>query len=105
MKPGLPPQGDIQPDSDGLVHPGTGGMSVAPEPRLLPKHRRPQTLGGDGRDPVFQMVLIDLPETLRFRSDSESHGLIEPAAAASFELFQSAIHATQVFWVRMASTS
>ena len=36
------------------VGPGDGGLSVAPgDPMLLLRHRRPPSLGGTGRDPVW----------------------------------------------------
>ena len=45
---------DLPVGADGSVEPGTGGMSVAVDNALnLPKHRRPRSLGGEGRDPVF----------------------------------------------------
>ncbi|MBY0231471.1 MAG: hypothetical protein K2W96_19475 [Gemmataceae bacterium] len=38
------PGEDIEPDEDGAVHPGTGGMSVSPSPGCLPPHRQPKRL-------------------------------------------------------------
>lgn len=47
---------DIPVDADGMVSPGTGGMSVAPfSPANLPSHRRPSSLpGGTSKDPVWR---------------------------------------------------
>src|SRR5438552_602992 len=65
-----------------LVQPGQGGMSVAlNDPMSLQKHRRPVSLGGIGRDPVWYIEAKDLSADLNFRQDSISHGLIEPSHA------------------------
>jgi len=49
-------QVDIPVEASGRVRPETGGMSVAPDdPRRLPKPRRPFSLGGTGRHPVFAL--------------------------------------------------
>jgi len=59
--------GDIEVDAEGMVHPGTGGMSVSPgSPRNLPVHRRPAVLDGTGRDPVWKLNPSDLPSGLRY---------------------------------------
>src|SRR5438132_2726767 len=63
-----------------LVSPGDGGMSVAPDdPAGLPRHRRPTSLGGIGRDPVWYIEKDDLAPDLEFRQDSAVHGVIEPS--------------------------
>ena len=33
-------------DGNGMVHPNTGGMSVAPSPNDLPRHNKPAKYGG-----------------------------------------------------------
>ena len=78
---------DIEPDDRGDVHPETGGMSVSPDdPRNLPQHRRPPSLGGPGKDPVFVVFVIadvDVGASLVFRPDARNpgrHGFVEPAA-------------------------
>ena len=45
----------------------TGDMSVAlDQAQNLPKPRLPKSLGGEGRDPVFQMFSDELSPTLAF---------------------------------------
>ncbi|MEX3970503.1 RHS repeat-associated core domain-containing protein [Paraburkholderia caribensis] len=47
---GARPGVDIPVDSNGMVHPDTGGISVAPESTAnLPPHRPPESLGGRER--------------------------------------------------------
>lgn len=75
-RPDLPDQhrdGDIPVDTDGMVEPETGGMSVSPPPPTnLALHRRPREYGGRGKDPVFELETDDLPEDLRYRPDPEA---------------------------------
>ena len=53
---GARPHIDVPVDRSGIVHPGTGGMSVVPDsPRHLPRHRRPPEYGGTGNDPVWRI--------------------------------------------------
>lgn len=50
-----------------LVYPLQGGVSVAPDdPRHLPRHRRPASLGGTGLDPVWYIENGDLGADLQF---------------------------------------
>lgn len=98
-KPGSPPDGDIPISCDGLVHPGTGGMSVAPkDPCYLPHHRRPQSLGGNGRDPVFKTQVEILPDSLTVIQDQPTHALVSPVKECQFDSYQAAIHQTQADW-------
>src|SRR5262249_34038562 len=61
-----------------LVVPGDGGMSVTPDdPATLPFQRRPKSLGGKGRDPVWYLEEGDLAPDLNFNQDSPTHGTIE----------------------------
>jgi len=62
--PGRPRDGDI-PITDGMVRPGTGGMSVSPPVTNLPLHRRPRRYGGRSKDSVFVLDTDKLPEELR----------------------------------------
>ena len=78
MRPGEIPVGP-----DGLVHPGTGGMSVSPyDPGNLPEHRRPPEFGGTGRDPVWEHHSDQLGPDLQYRPDPHNpggHGFVEPS--------------------------
>ena len=79
---GARPGVDI-PLADGMVAPATGGMSVtADDPSKLPRHRLPVKMGGEGRDPVFQLDRAQLPTTLVVRRDEPNaayHAFVEPA--------------------------
>ena len=56
---------DVPVREDGTVEPGTGGMPAALDAaRNLPKPRLPRSLGGEGRDPVFTMLRVEVPATL-----------------------------------------
>ena len=93
------PRADISPDADGMVQPGTGGMSVAMNDlRKLPKFRLPQIFGGDGRDPVFAMEANSLPELLNLRPVNMPHALVEPRTSCQFLLYEQALHKTRPFW-------
>ena len=89
---------------DGMVQPGTGGMSVTPDDaRNLPRHRRPVELGGAGKDPVFAIEAADLGERLLFRPDPDNpneHGFVEPAAEVGVEPYQNALCDTGPRWTR-----
>ena len=89
---------DILMDEDRLVYPRTGGLSVAPEPNLLPTARRPKQLGGTSRFPVWVLDLDRLPEALTFRATYDAHGLIEPAQVMRVEAFQAELHRLQPHW-------
>ncbi len=96
---GVRPNTDIPVDSKGMVNPNTGGMSVAPNtPYNLPRHRRPPAWGGTGKDPVWSIGANNLPRGLRYRADSSTHGLIEPASRMRFTDFQFLLWLTQGSW-------
>jgi hypothetical protein len=84
--------GDDIPVVSGRVRPGTGGMSVAPDsPMNLPDHRRPPSLGGTGKDPVWAMTIDSLGDDLVFHQDRPNHGLFEPAREMSIDDLQRAL--------------
>lgn len=90
---------DLAIAEDGTIAPGTGGMSVALEKsENLPKHRRPRSLGGEGRDPVFRMFSAMLPETLLLRPDRHPHAYIEPITRGPLPDYESALAATRNHW-------
>lgn len=98
------PKPDIPIDAQGMVHPETGGMSVSPhDPMGLPEHRRPPSLGGTGKDPVFSMNSQSLPEGLQYRPDPRSpqtHGFIEPSGPMSIEEYQRLLGSTASSWTK-----
>ena len=99
---GARPAIDIVVDSVGMVRPGTGGVSVAPNDIMhLPVFRRPPEFGGTGKDPVWSIRAIDLGPDLRYRPDPDNpagHGFIEPARRMRFSEYQDALHATSGTW-------
>jgi RHS repeat-associated protein len=94
---------DISPALNGMVTPGTEGMSVAPKtPMNLPVFRRPRILLGTGKDPVWGMDTSLLGWNLTYRQDSPTHGLIEPAMPMPFTMFQSFLSETRNRWLKVA---
>ncbi|MEO8657054.1 MAG: hypothetical protein ABI693_01210 [Bryobacteraceae bacterium] len=72
---------DIPVAEDGTVAPATGGMSVAlDQAHNLPKPRLPKSLGGEGRDSVFQLFTRQLPPALLVRPDRYPHACVEPVS-------------------------
>jgi hypothetical protein len=94
---------DISPDEHGNVRPQTGGLSVAPDdPRRLHPVRRPPTLGGRGRDPVWALDATRLPAMLEYRADvPERHGLIEPARRMLLADYETALAGTRPLWMQV----
>jgi hypothetical protein len=89
----------------GMVVPFTGGMSASPlTPMNLPSHRRPASMGGTGKDPVFQMNTKDLPSGLVFVPDKFNnngaaiHGTIQPKGPVSYQVYKRLLESTQPKW-------
>lgn len=83
------------------VYPGGGGLSVSPHtPMNIHRHRRPRSLQGIGKDPVWQIDSATLPPNLTYRADpnSTAHGFIEPAVPMTLGDFQAALAASQSLW-------
>ncbi|MGE5783808.1 MAG: RHS repeat-associated core domain-containing protein [Myxococcales bacterium] len=100
VRPGTGPGTDIPVDAAGMVHPGTGGMSVAPSPGALPAHRRPAEFGGSGKDPVWGHSASDLGPNLTYVPDSATHGTIQPSRPMKFEEYEGALCATGSCWFK-----
>ena len=101
---GARPHVDIPVDPSGSVHPGTGGMSVAPD-RLsnLPRHRRPPEHGGAGKDPLWSIQERNLGVRSRYVADVvpvPTHGIIEPTIPMPFTAYQQALAETAPYWAR-----
>ncbi len=98
---GVRPGKDIPVAADGSVDPQTGGMSVTPDdPDAMPFDLLPRSRGGDGRHPMFSLVVADLPETLVARRDKPDHANVEPATRQSFAAYNGDVQSTQGRWVR-----
>lgn len=106
FKPGDQIRPDIWVDENGMVQPGTGGMSVALPPmnNLVP-HRRPPKHGGDDSSyEVYELDTDDLPEGLKTRGDPyglNRHFFIEPALEVSFDEYQRILESTRALWTRV----
>jgi hypothetical protein len=84
------------------VEPGNEGMSVTPgDPMLLPHHRKPASLGGIGRHPVWELDTSDLPEYLVYAEDTREHGFIQPAFTMEIADYQAAIEETRDLWEKI----
>lgn len=87
---------------DDIVDPDDGGMSVAPDnPQNLQSHRRPPSLGGTGKDPVWSISTSQLGSKLKYRRDNSSHGTILPATKMSLAEFQQALTDTASSWFKI----
>jgi len=103
---------DIVPDSSGMVHPNSGGMSVSPSIASLPVHAIPRRLKSHYReargsdtiriwrigDGPFADGLVSERLTHRVDPDNAKHGFVEPAILMQAADFVAAIHATREMW-------
>jgi hypothetical protein len=90
--------GDVEPDAQGVVHPGAG-RSVAPDdPLFLPEYRRPPDFLGSARHPVWGIREGDLPEELAVVIDRPEHGVIGPARPMPLAEYEAALASTQRNW-------
>jgi hypothetical protein len=85
------------------VRPGTGGMSTTrDDPALIVRHRRPPSLGGTGRDPVWGCEEALLPAGLRLREDKAGplidHFLVEPSFEMPMDEYVALLGATRMDW-------
>jgi len=93
---GARPNVDIPVDSNGNVHPGTGGISVAPQtPLNLPTHRRPVEFEGTGKDPVWSIDSDSLGDNLIYIQDKTTHGTIQPSKIMTLDQYQIALSNTK----------
>ena len=98
----LRPDRDIPIREDGAVEPETEGMSVSPgRVENLQRQRLPRELGGDGKDPAWEIAVKELPEALTYRDDprpnleGRPHGFIQPALPMLFEDYEAALAETR----------
>jgi hypothetical protein len=102
---------DIVPDASGVVHPGTGGMSVAPSLADLPYFMVPVRLqnlvpNAFGRNDRFVWRWGDGPFTaapmaddLQLVPNSPTHAVVEPNRAMLLPQFEAALAATRADWI------
>jgi hypothetical protein len=96
---------DIATQEDGHVHPRTGGLSVSPDdPKRLPRHRRPRSLGGDSTRPLWVVSHEQLQAELHYEPDEPDpegiirHGLVEPGIPMPPEALQEHLRNTTTLW-------
>jgi hypothetical protein len=104
---------DITTDSAGNVHPGAGGMSVAPDWRVLPAHLIPRRLkhvvpDADGNNKLTCWTLGEgefkadaVAPDVQLRPDPvhpDRHGFVEPKRSMTLADYQSALAATRDQW-------
>lgn len=102
---------DIPVATDGKVVPGSGGMSVAPTWRDLPRHRIPIRLKtllpsacGSNQDACWAMgegafEVSRVASGLSLRLDSPVHGLVEPEYNQYISEYRGHLAATRDQWV------
>jgi hypothetical protein len=108
--------GDVRP-VNGLVEPGTGGMSVSPSahdlpPHLIPKRLRtkgypaarrgnslPETFPWHMGDGAFAAAPLCPDLLLRIDPHDPAHGLVEPDRAMTLEQLRAAVAATRSSWI------
>jgi hypothetical protein len=102
---------DLPVESDGTVRPNTGGMSVAPAWRHLPRWRisrrlRGQIEGASGSPNVFcwrmgsgPFIAERVATHLLLHPDSSAHGTVEPDRQMPLSDYQGALAATRDQWV------
>ena len=98
---------DIPQDAGGYVHPGTGGMSVAPSSMWnLPNHRRPKGMGrgssGPADDRVYaieEMALRSQPLDVRVDPNAPAvHAFVEPSMRMPLARYDTSLENTRISW-------
>jgi hypothetical protein len=110
VRPTAPPEGDITVIEE-HVAPMTGGMSVAPNWRMLPTHRLPprmiekgaQEATGKNTDACWKMHEGDfasgpLNDELVLDADAADHGTVQPRAKVLLTNYQNSLGATVELW-------
>ena len=97
---GVRPNRDIPVDTNGNVHPNTGGVSVSPSPQDLPPHRKPIEFGGTGKDPVWKLDVADLGNDLQHVPDKPGHGTIQPKQSMPLSKYQTALANLKSKWIK-----
>jgi len=82
---------DIAVDTNGQVHPESGGLSVERDIEDVPFDPSPKFR-------IFEAPR-ELPESLVFREDKPGHVNSEPATTCTIEEFQRALASTRADWV------
>jgi hypothetical protein len=100
---------DIVPDDRGIVHPESGGMSVAPSSVWnVPNSRRPRGMGNGSTGPAGDAVFVisELAVTtdvLAVRADPvtpKEHALVHPSVPVLLVRYEAALADTRNQWRR-----
>jgi hypothetical protein len=101
---------DLTTDENGNVHPNTGGMSVVESWRELDLHRIPKRLkhfvqeaSGSNSDACWRMgsgrfANAHISDELQLRTDSPTHGFVEPAGEMPLAAYLQALASTRDHW-------
>ena len=98
---------DVKPDEEGRVHPGQGGMSVAPGSIWnVPTHRRPRGMGqgssGHAEDRVYSVATTEvLSAGLVVRNDPirpSKHAFVEPQEPTEMTTYEKLLSSTRPLW-------
>lgn len=79
----------------------TKGMSTSLSIESLPGFRRPETFGGTGKDPLWQIEDSKITGDLEAVQDSPSHVSILPRTTMLLEKYEAALASTQDDWERV----
>jgi hypothetical protein len=97
-------------EQSGVVQPGTGGMSVSPTWRDIPRHRVPRRLkhladkaAGSNHLECWKMgngpfEMGEIADGLSLRPDKPKHGLVEPWSIMTSIDYQNYLAATRDRW-------
>jgi RHS repeat-associated protein len=83
------PNPDLFPDINGNVRPDKGGMSVNTDPNKV---------GGNIKDPIWQIKESELPTGTKYVPDKNDHGTIQPSTEMPFQEFQKKLNDSQPNW-------
>ncbi len=79
----------------------TKGMSTSLSIESLPAFRRPATVGGTGRDPLWQVEDSNVTGDLEAVQDGATHISIMPRTTMLLERYETALAKTQDDWKRI----
>ncbi len=86
----------------GMVEPGSGGMSVYEKPERMSRARRPTQYGGFSTKPLFGLDEADLPDGLSLTPPNpDTHRELEPARRMPIEEYEALLRETRSHWRRI----
>ena len=79
----------------------TKGMSISLSIESLPAFRRPETFGGVGKDPIWQIEDSKIIGDIEAVQDSPTHVSVLPRTTMLLERYEAALARTQTAWERV----